>query len=285
MAFAAIGMAAGAGAVAAGVATAATVIAVGVTAAIVGKVTGSKELTRLGMGASLGGAGAGWLGLGETAAAGAGETAAAMADEAVASGGGMAGSYAGSADAASAAAGGVAEAYSVPTPQVQDLTAAVPEQVTAVNAPGGGQGLIQDAMSPSAMEPVNPLQPISAPESVGASQVAAPMQAPAQAPQVNLFDHVNEAERLAGVQQRIPTSSFWEKVDRMGQWMEKNKALTYAGVMMGGGVLSGIQKQQELDRYFDFKNQELGLQKQIAYNRSTAHSSAMPGGVISAARG
>lgn len=279
MAFTAIGAAVGAGAVSAGVAVS-TVVAVGAAAAVVGKITKSSELTKLGMGGMLGGAGAGWAGLGEAGAVSGGEAAAMAADEAVASGGGVAGSYAGGADAAATAAGGV-EAYSVPTPQVQDLTAAAPEQVTAVNA-SANHGVIGDAMTPPALEPVNPLQPAgTAQPATGMVQQAAMPAQPTQAPQVDLFDHVREAEKVAGLESRVPTSTFWEKVNNMGQWMEKNKALTYAGVMLGGGVLSGIQKQQELDRYFDLKNEELGLQKQIAHNRSTTYRP----GVISAARG
>jgi len=262
----AVGAIVGAGAVTAGVA-ASTVALVSIGVTVVGMVTKSKELTKLGAGLGVGSAAASFLGLGSSAAATtAAETAAAASVEAAAEGGNIAANAAADAAAQSAAEAAVQSA---------------PAQVGASGIEPASQAMtgVPDVAPSSLAPPAAPASPAAAPASApidSASQTmtgvpdVAPSGTIAEPAKVD-YGLVEGASRGQGIRPPAdamsvkPTTNAMPTLERGSTWFDrisrawtnlgdKGQAavLTVGGQMISGvgqGLIGSMAKQDERDFY------------------------------------
>jgi hypothetical protein len=255
-------------------------IAAAVTS-VVGVVTKSKELTRIGAGMALGAAGAGVLGLGEAAGTAAG-TAAADAGTARAGGSVVGGEAAGSSAAATVAgdaagaASGAANAGAV-TGSVGDasLAGGVPglPPVDASLAGAPSTGIIGSAANPAAatVDATTAAGGVGAP--AGAVAPAGPFapnapSAPWSPAGSGVDGAISNAVNSTNPADFTGSSDFFSgsTLDKVGNWVNNNKTLASAMLNLGGGLAQGVASGYAADRNYQTQQDYLNLAKQQAAN-------------------
>jgi hypothetical protein len=106
------------------------------------------------------------------------------------------------------------------------------------------------------------------------TQAASPMPAAQAASDTGAMDMGVGTQQvrnmMMGNQSMMSSNSFFDGLGKVGDFLEKNKMLTYAGLQVAGSMMSNAQKQAELDRQYDLQRQKLALAQQEQYNRSQA---------------
>lgn len=111
-----------------------------------------------------------------------------------------------------------------------------------------------------------------------ANSAASPMDDIAMSPDASqsMIGTVKPQVDALGAGQKMSAGSWGEKMNALGNWMEKNKTLAGAMVQVGGGVLKNAFTPDYNQQYIDLKKQELAQQQQHLNNISTAPAVGRP---------
>lgn len=273
MAFAAVG------AVLAGTAGVATTLAavaeVGAVVSVVGAVTGSKDMMKVGgMMSMVGGVGSLITGAADAAT---GAVADAAGSAAADNTSGIIGNAVQDA-ATNSAADYATMGYSASTNAAADALGGGMAQGVS----GAVQGLGQDAPSltsdmihdsvnsqPDPMQQsMQNLQKVSGtPDVAGANSSITPQ--PQQAAATGDAASSTIADNTGS---KIGSNVFMDKMDSLGQWMEKNKMLAGAITQVGGSILKSAFTPDYSQQMIDLKKQELAQNQQVINNKSTTYA-------------
>lgn len=284
MAFTAVAALVAGEAVTAGLVLAA-VAEVGMAITVVGAVTGSKDMMKVGGIMSLVG------GVGSMVAGAAGSGGAAAADGWVSAEGGA--GYAGGAAADAGAMGAAAAADEAVASgggfAADGSTAFQPQQFgtsTLVNNPPQSNGILsqnmQDAVSPQAVSPqavpdTTPSLSAGADAPAGPSAPASPFDTQIAGPN----DIGMNTSNLGGVQQQADalgsggqqsSGQFMDGVKKLGGWMEKNKTLAGMMVQVAGSTMSGMAQASAQNDMNDISRRQVAVNEQAQANRSQSAS-------------